>query len=59
MWRECSTLIASIHGRLTVNIQGEVNHTGQVNHLVIPPSALPALAQMRREASQARNVTAA
>lgn len=59
LWRDASTLIASIHGRLTLNIQGEVFHAGQINHLVIPPSALSALAQMRRDAVESRAVTSA
>lgn len=59
-WVKVATLIASIHGRLSLKIDTNVTHSGQVA-LVIPPTALPVLAQMRRdvitppEASHARN----
>jgi hypothetical protein len=47
-WRDASTLIASIHGRLSVRVDGQINHQhgGHVN--VIHESALPALAEIRR-----------
>lgn len=49
-WAKTSALIASIHGRLQLNVTGSVshNHTGAVD-FVLPPSALPVLAQMRRD----------
>lgn len=49
-WAKTSALIASIHGRLQLNVTGSVshNHTGAVD-FVLPPSALPMLAQMRRD----------
>jgi hypothetical protein len=56
-WREASTLIASIHGRLSLRIDGDINHyvDGSVN--VIPPSALGILAQMRRDVmSESRTI---
>lgn len=59
MWRECSTLIASIHGKLTLNVTGQIDHAHTHVGFMLPPTALPVLAQMRREASEARNVTAA
>lgn len=51
-WREASTLIASIHGKLQLKVSADVNVTGQVG-FVLPPEALPVLAQMRREAHEA------
>ena len=55
-WREASTLIASIHGKLQLKISGDVSvtHSGEVG-FVLPPEALPALAKMRREAHEAAN----
>ena len=49
-WAKTAALIASIHGRLQLNVTGSVshNHTGAVD-FVLPPSALPVLAQMRRD----------
>lgn len=49
-WAKTSALIASIHGKLQLKISGEVQHThnGEVA-FTLPPSALPALAQMRRD----------
>jgi phage terminase small subunit len=49
-WVKTSALIASIHGRLNLNVSGSVahTHTGEVA-FVLPPSALPVLAQMRRD----------
>lgn len=49
-WAKTSALIASIHGRLQLNVTGSVNHnhTGSVD-FVLPASALPVLAQMRRD----------
>ena len=49
-WKEAATLLASIHGKLQLKISGEVQHTvnGEVA-FTLPPSALPVLAQMRRE----------
>lgn len=49
-WAKTSALIASIHGRLQLNVTGSVahTHTGEVS-FVLPPSALPVLAQMRRD----------
>lgn len=49
-WAKTSALIASIHGKLQLNISGSVAHTvsGEVS-FTLPPSALPVLAQMRRD----------
>lgn len=49
-WAKTSALIASIHGKLQLNISGSVQHTvsGEVS-FTLPPSALPVLAQMRRD----------
>lgn len=49
-WAKTSALIASIHGRLQLNVTGSVahTHTGEVS-FTLPPSALPALARMRRD----------
>ena len=49
-WKEAATLLASIHGKLQLKISGEVQHTvnGEVA-FTLPPSALPVLAQMRRD----------
>ena len=49
-WKDAATLLASIHGKLQLKISGEVQHTvnGDVA-FTLPPSALPVLAQMRRE----------
>ena len=49
-WAKTSALIASIHGKLQLNVSGSVNHTvtGEVS-FTLPPSALPVLAQMRRD----------
>ena len=49
-WKEAATLLASIHGKLQLKISGEVQHSvnGEVA-FTLPPSALPVLAQMRRE----------
>jgi hypothetical protein len=53
-------LIASIHGRLNLNVSGSVahTHTGEVA-FVLPPSALPVLAQMRRDVLANTAMTAA
>jgi len=60
-WREASALIASIHGRLGIRIEGQVNHahahlhaqqTG--NGITIPAEALMVFAQMRRAVLQER-----
>lgn len=49
-WAKTAALIASIHGKLQLNVTGSVahTHTGEVS-FTLPPSALPALAQMRRD----------
>jgi len=49
-WREASTLIASIHGRLELKLSGQVNHnhSGEVT-VAVSAAALPVLAQMRRD----------
>lgn len=47
LWHQAATLIASIHGKLSMRIEGKVDH----NHttVVVPAEALPAMAQMRRD----------
>lgn len=50
-------LLGSLLGKISgVNISGEVKHTGSVAHshiaLTVPESALPVLAQMRRDVAQ-------
>jgi hypothetical protein len=47
-WRESSALIASIHGKLQLKISADVHHSGEIS-LTVPETALPVLAQMRRE----------
>ncbi len=49
-WAKVSTLLASIHGKLQLKISGDVQHTvnGEVA-FTLPSSALPVLAQMRRD----------
>lgn len=49
-WAKTAALIASIHGRLQLNVTGSVahTHTGEIS-FALPPSALPVLAQMRRD----------
>lgn len=48
LWHQAATLIASIHGKLALRVEGDINHhhTGTVP---IPPEALPIMAQMRRD----------
>ena len=48
--KDAATLLASIHGKLQLKISGNVQHTvnGEVA-FTLPPSALPVLAQMRRD----------
>lgn len=55
-WREASALIASIHGRLGVRIEGDVrhHHSGAVAAVTVPAEALDALARMRRDVLIAR-----
>jgi hypothetical protein len=50
-WREAATLIASIHGRLAVRVEGQIDHRhgGAIGAFTVPESALATLAQMRRE----------
>lgn len=50
-WRDTTALIASIHGKLSLRIDGTMHHRHDVHGLAItvPESALPALAQMRRD----------
>lgn len=48
-WKDASMLIASIHGRLKVQVTGEINHNIQGTMVVLPASALQGMAQMRRE----------
>lgn len=50
-WKEATALIASIHGKLTLNVNGTMRHEHTVTGLAvtIPESALPALAQLRRD----------
>ena len=49
-WKDAASLLASIHGKLQLKISGDVQHTvnGEVA-FTLPPSALPLLAQMRRD----------
>ena len=56
-WAQCSTLIASIHGKLCLNVTGSIQHEhgGAVN--VIHESALPALAAIRRAVLEERHQT--
>ena len=57
---ECNkadALLGSLLGKIAgVNISGEVKHTGSVAHehiaITLPQSALPVLAQMRREVAE-------
>lgn len=54
-WREASALIASIHGKLSLRVDGDISvkHSGQIG-VTLPPEACQGLAQMRREALLAR-----
>jgi hypothetical protein len=45
-WLAAATLIASIHGRLNINVTGGLNHE---QSFTVPAAALEAMAQMRRE----------
>lgn len=49
-WKDASTLIASIHGKLAVRIEGNVTHDHHHSGAVttIPAEALPAFAEIRR-----------
>lgn len=53
-WRDASALIASIHGKLSVRIDGQINHAHLHAAAVIPEAALGVLAQMRRDVQIAR-----
>ena len=48
LWHQAATLIASIHGKLSLRLEGRIDHhhSGTVP---IPAEALPAMAQMRRD----------
>ncbi len=50
-WQAASALVASIHGKLSVRVEGDVNHhhSGSVGSVVVPASALIAFAHMHRE----------
>jgi phage terminase small subunit len=47
-WKDASALIASIHGKLTVNVSGKIDHTINANMVYVPAEALDGLARMRR-----------
>lgn len=47
-WKIAASLIASIHGRLSVRVEGHVTHGASLD-VIIPPNALPGMAAMRRE----------
>ena len=52
-WREASALIASIHGKLSVNVKHE--HSGEIGvTIAVPEAALGALANARRDVLVAR-----
>jgi len=57
-----TALIASIHGRLSMRVEGSVQHQHSggigVAHVTVPAAVLPAMALMRREAL-ARSLNAA
>jgi carboxylesterase type B len=53
-WKDASSLIASIHGKLTLNVK----HTGTVE-FSLPPEALAALTATRRELIAANQPEAA
>ena len=57
-WQGAAQLVATIHARINVRVDGAVQHHHNVQGLAItvPESALPALAQMRREVVVARAV---
>lgn len=60
-WKDASALIASIHGKLAVRIEGTVSHDHHHNGTVttIPAEALPAFAEIRRAVLMERMTTAA
>lgn len=55
-WREASTLVASIHGKLSLRVDGQIDHrhSGAVGVVTVPESALAALAGAHREVIEAR-----
>lgn len=53
-WKTAAALIATIHGKLSLNVTGSISHTGAVATVAIPAEALQGLAQMRREVLVAR-----
>ncbi len=56
-WRDASALIASIHGRLGIRIDGQINHAHahlNVSPVSVPEAALGPLAQLRRDVLVAR-----
>lgn len=55
-WREASVLIAGIHGKLTVKVEGTIRHEGNV--VTVPAEALPALAALRRDVVTSRTAAA-
>lgn len=54
-WKDASALIASIHGKLTLKLDGTLTHKHEINSVTVPADALPALAQLRRDVVTARN----
>jgi hypothetical protein len=55
-WKVAATLIATIHGRLSLRVEGQINHThgGVIATVVVPAEALPAMAALRREIMRER-----
>lgn len=54
-WRDASTLIASIHGRLGIRLEGQINHAHlHASAPTVPEAALAALGQIRRDVQIAR-----
>ena len=53
-WRDASALIASIHGKLAVRIEGSVSHHHSGELGVIPAEALPTFAAVRRAVVEER-----
>jgi hypothetical protein len=50
-WREASTLVASIHGKLSLRVDGQIDHrhSGAIGVVTVPKSALEDFAKMHRE----------
>lgn len=53
-WKTAAGILSAIHGRMTINVAGQIDHRHGGALVQIPPDALPALAQLRRNVLLAR-----